>query len=121
MTHFVEVNGKKYNLISKLSIPQWLTDYLFYDSVVYSNGVFTEVPATDICFLCDRNFSEGTAEGTHLCPDVRINRELGYVGRCCIDCLWYLRRNEGAVTIPAPIKKTLDRGYKPKNVDYYLS
>lgn len=116
MSAAISVNGKTHKLLSEYSIPKWLDDYFYFDSTVLCrDGRFVEVPAVSVCETCDRSFTEATTPEINLCPDLKLNKQFGYVVRCCIDCVWYIHWMSGA-TVPKPILKNI-QSHKPSKID----
>lgn len=92
MKYSIQLNGQKYGLVSRFSVPSWLAkEYCTMPFTLFFGDESISVDATDCCFLCDRQFEQATRKCPLLCTNIDINHKLGYVGRICVDCSYYLK------------------------------
>ncbi len=118
----IVIDNKCYGLVSKYAIPRYLSsDYCTKDFTLYDNGEVRNVSATKHCFFCSRRFTEATRPIPLLCTSKEINRQLGYVGRMCCDCLYWMQKQEGYDAVPRSVKEFLDTGWYPPNAYKYMS
>ena len=122
MNYSIQINGKRYGLVSRFSVPKYLaTEYCTMPFTLYFGSESISIDATEICFLCNRNFSQATRACPLLCTNIDINHQLGYVGRICVDCYYFLAEKNGYEHTPISIRKVLDSGFHPVNLGKYLS
>lgn len=122
MKYAIEINNKKYGLISRYAVPPFLEhDYTNSNFILYYPGGALEVFATDTCELCARNFKEATYDFIQVCDNRTVNHKLGYCARVCVDCCYYLEYIvNGNAAIPKTMKAVIDRGFVPSRLDLYL-
>jgi hypothetical protein len=120
MKYAILIEDKRYGLLSRYSIPRWLhKSYVSSSSLILFPDGKIAVAHTATCQLCDRGFTEATKDTPNVCLDLDINHGIGYPGKICIDCVYYLRVRSGGKA-PNSIQKVLDAGHKPRMLQYYL-
>lgn len=124
------MNNKWHKVITQYSLPIYLVqEYLESDARWDVEGTVIDAPWSPVCPMCDRHISEShTMRNIEprftLCNNLQINRRMGYALRICVDCKYWLMVNESGYNnefIPKTIRKFLDTGWRPSNVDFYLS
>lgn len=80
--------------------------------------VYTDPPtklSLNFCDGCNRKFADLEIQEVTLSRDKELNARLGYVGRLCIDCSYWILRNQGCF-IPPAIEKVLVKNFEPTNL-----
>lgn len=124
------MNNKWHKVISQYSLPIYLVqEYLESDARWDINGTVLEAPWSKYCPVCQRDIADAHSMRDlppkfTLCKDIQINSKIGYALRICVDCKYWLMVNESGYNnefIPKTIRKFLQTGWRPSNVDFYLS
>lgn len=91
-------------------------------------GNWVPVNLSDICPVCNRHVSEAsvmrnTKSGWVICNSLDVNHKAGYALRICIDCKYWIMHYEGyeLKNIPKTIRMKIEQGFRPSNIDFYLS
>ena len=107
---FLDGSGGK--LINRYAIHPYRAKYLRMDCVIYDDDVRIELPVLDYCETCSRNFGEIRNAVRIVCTNKDVNKQLGHVGRICVDCQWYYEKQQG-FDPPKTINEFLEAGFKP--------
>lgn len=117
------------DLVHPYMVPLYLSkDYLNGDIGWRVNDQWIDIPNDSHCPLCDRHIQDASSMRGNLpsfvmCPDYDINHHVGYQLRICVDCKYWVMCYRGyeLKSVPKTIRKKLEQGYRPCNIDIYLS
>lgn len=118
-----EVNGKTYGVITRYNVPKWLeAEYVEHDVLLHIEGKDSIlIPFQSHCDLCKRDKSVVSHKKLIASPYEEINHKLGYPGRICLDCLYYVERMRGIQWVPLSSRYVLESGFKPSQLDNFFS
>lgn len=112
-------NGVETRIVNRWVIPySFWPDYLEGSCEIDEAGTKVEVPFTDFCQLCDREYVRCSRRYPVICQYSPINRQVGYPAKICRDCYYWIELQLGNEAIPRSVRKALDEGHKPTKFDY---